>query len=317
MNTEGRISFSHEPVLLNEVIDALAIKPDGIYLDGTAGGGGHSSAIAARLTGGKLIALDRDPEAVAAAGARLSRYGDRARVIRSNFSEIDSVCDSLGIAALDGVLLDLGVSSHQLDTPERGFSYISDAPLDMRMDTSASLCAADVVNGYPRERLEKIIFEYGEEKFASRIASKICEKRETAPIKTTGELVNVIKSAIPAAALRGAEHHPAMRTFQAIRIEVNGELDVIEPTIRKAVSLLAPGGRIAVITFHSLEDRRVKQTFAELARGCVCPPDFPVCVCGHKPEVRLVTKKPVTASPGELERNTRSHSAKLRTAEKL
>lgn len=317
MNTEGRISFSHEPVLLNEVIDALAIKPDGIYLDGTAGGGGHSSAIAARLTSGKLIALDRDPEAVAAAGARLSRYGDRARVIRSNFSEIDSVCDSLGIAALDGVLLDLGVSSHQLDTPERGFSYISDAPLDMRMDTSAALCAADVVNGYPRERLEKIIFEYGEEKFASRIASKICEKRETAPIKTTGELVNVIKSAIPAAALRGAEHHPAMRTFQAIRIEVNGELDVIEPTIRKAVSLLAPGGRIAVITFHSLEDRRVKQTFAELARGCVCPPDFPVCVCGHKPEVRLVTKKPVTASPGELERNTRSHSAKLRTAEKL
>ena len=317
MNTEGRISFSHEPVLLNEVIDALAIKPDGIYLDGTAGGGGHSSAIAARLTGGKLIALDRDPEAVAAAGARLSRYGDRARVIRSNFSEIDSVCDSLGIAALDGVLLDLGVSSHQLDTPERGFSYISDAPLDMRMDTSAALCAADVVNGYPRERLEKIIFEYGEEKFASRIASKICEKRETAPIKTTGELVNVIKSAIPAAAMRGAEHHPAMRTFQAIRIEVNGELDVIEPTIRKAVSLLAPGGRIAVITFHSLEDRRVKQTFAELARGCVCPPDFPVCVCGHKPEIRLVTKKPVTASPGELERNTRSHSAKLRTAEKL
>lgn len=317
MNTEGRISFSHEPVLLNEVIDALAIKPDGIYLDGTAGGGGHSSAIAARLSSGKLIALDRDPEAVAAAGARLSRHGDRARVIRSNFSEIDSVCASLGIAALDGVLLDLGVSSHQLDTPERGFSYISDAPLDMRMDTSAALCAADVVNGYPRERLEKIIFEYGEEKFASRIASKICEKRETAPIKTTGELVNVIKSAIPAAALRGAEHHPAMRTFQAIRIEVNGELDVIEPTIRKAVSLLAPGGRIAVITFHSLEDRRVKQTFAELARGCVCPPDFPVCVCGHKPEIRLVTKKPVTASPGELERNTRSHSAKLRTAEKL
>ena len=317
MNTDGRISFSHEPVLLNEVIDALAIKPDGIYLDGTAGGGGHSSAIAARLTGGRLIALDRDPEAVAAAGARLSQYGDRARVIRSNFSEIDSVCASLGITALDGVLLDLGVSSHQLDTPERGFSYISDAPLDMRMDTSAALCAADVVNGYPRERLEKIIYEYGEEKFASRIASKICEKRETAPIKTTGELVNVIKSAIPAAALRGAEHHPAMRTFQAIRIEVNGELDVIEPTIRKAVSMLAPGGRIAVITFHSLEDRRVKQTFAELARGCVCPPDFPVCVCGHKPEVRLVTKKPVTASPGELERNTRSHSAKLRTAEKL
>ena len=227
------------------------------------------------------------------------------------------MCASLGIGALDGVLLDLGVSSHQLDTPERGFSYISDAPLDMRMDPASPLSAADVVNRYPKEKLEKIIYEYGEEKFAQRIAARICEARAEAPIGTTGELVAVIRSAIPAAALRAAEHHPAMRTFQAIRIEVNGELDVIEPTVRSAVSLLAPGGRLAVITFHSLEDRRVKQTYAGLARGCICPPDFPVCVCGHKPEIKIVTKKPITASAGELARNTRSHSAKLRVAEKL
>ncbi|MEI3057474.1 MAG: 16S rRNA (cytosine(1402)-N(4))-methyltransferase RsmH [Eubacteriales bacterium] len=317
MGEESRVSFSHEPVLLDEVIESLAIKPDGVYLDGTAGGGGHSSAIAARLTTGRLIAIDRDPEAVAAAGARLAPFGDRATVVRANFSEMERVCASLGIGALEGVLLDLGVSSHQLDTPERGFSYISDAPLDMRMDPASPLSAADVVNRYPKEKLEKIIYEYGEEKFAQRIAARICEARAEAPIGTTGELVAVIRSAIPAAALRAAEHHPAMRTFQAIRIEVNGELDVIEPTVRSAVSLLAPGGRLAVITFHSLEDRRVKQTYAGLARGCICPPDFPVCVCGHKPEIKIVTKKPITASAGELARNTRSHSAKLRVAEKL
>ncbi len=311
------ISFSHEPVLLNEVIELMAVKPDGVYLDGTAGGGGHSSAIASRLTSGRLIALDRDMEAVAAAGARLAQYGERATVVHSNFSEMDRVCASLGINALDGVLLDLGVSSHQLDTPERGFSYISDAPLDMRMDASAALSAADVVNKYPREKLEKLIYEYGEEKFASRIVNKICEKRAQSPIRTTGELVALIKSALPAAALHSAEHHPAMSTFQAIRIEVNGELEVIEPTIRRASSLLAPGGRMVVITFHSLEDRRVKQAFAGLARGCICPPDFPVCVCGRHPEVRVLTKKPITATAEELARNTRSHSAKLRAAEKL
>lgn len=314
---DKKVSFSHEPVLLDEVIEALAIKPDGIYLDGTAGGGGHSFAIASRLTAGRLIAVDRDPEAVAAASERLAPLGDRAKVVRSNFSDMDRVCTAEGIAALDGILLDLGVSSHQLDTPERGFSYISDAPLDMRMDPSSPLSAVDVVNGYPRERLEKIIFEYGEEKFASRIASKICEARAASPIRTTGELVALIRAAMPAAAVRSSEHHPAMRTFQAIRIEVNGELEIIEPTVRRAVSLLAPGGRLAVITFHSLEDRRVKQTYAELARGCICPPDFPVCVCGHKPEIRIITKKPVTATPDELKRNTRSHSAKLRVAEKI
>lgn len=303
--------------MLGEVMDSLSIKPDGIYIDGTAGGGGHSSAIAARLTTGRLIAIDRDPAAIAAAGARLARFGDRAKVVRANFSEMDRVCADEGVNAVDGILLDLGVSSHQLDTPERGFSYISDAPLDMRMDTDAPLSAADVVNGYPREKLERIIYEYGEERFASRIAAKICEAREAAPIRTTGELVALIRSAMPAAALRAAEHHPAMRTFQAIRIEVNGELEIIGPTVRRAVSLLAPGGRLAVITFHSLEDRRVKQTYAELARGCICPSDFPVCVCGHKPEIRTVTKKPITATAEELKRNPRSHSAKLRVAEKL
>lgn len=317
MQNGDKVNFSHEPVLLDEVIDSLAIKPDGIYIDGTAGGGGHSSAIASRLTAGRLIAIDRDPEAIAAAGARLAPFGERAKVVRANFSEMSRVCADEGIDAVDGILLDLGVSSHQLDTPERGFSYISDAPLDMRMDQNAPLSAADVVNGYPREKLERIIYEYGEEKFASRIASKICEARAAAPIKTTGELVALIRAAMPAAAVRSAEHHPAMRTFQAIRIEVNGELEIIEPTVRSAVSLLAPHGRLAVITFHSLEDRRVKQTYAQLARGCICPPDFPVCVCGHKPEIRTVTKKPITATAGELKINPRSHSAKLRVAEKL
>lgn len=311
------INFSHEPVLLDEVIEGLAIKPGGVYLDGTAGGGGHSSAIAERLDGGRLISLDRDPEAVRAAGARLARFGERAKVIRANFSEIEDVCRAEGVAALDGVLLDLGVSSYQLDTPERGFSYISDAPLDMRMDRDSALSAAEVVNKYPEERLERIIYEYGEERFAPRIARGICEARAASPIVTTGELVSIIKAAMPAAAVRNSEHHPAMRTFQAIRIEVNGELDVIDPTIRRAVSLLAPGGRIAIITFHSLEDRRVKGTYAELARGCTCPPDFPVCVCGHKPQIKLVSRKPIVATREELARNRRSHSAKLRLAEKL
>lgn len=316
-NKDKTINFSHEPVLLGEVIDGLDVKPDGIYLDGTVGGGGHSSAIAERLTSGRLISLDRDPEAVKAAGARLARFGEKAKVIHANFSEIDNVCRDEGITALDGVLLDLGVSSYQLDTPERGFSYISDAPLDMRMDRDAAFSAATVVNEYPRERLERIIYEYGEERFAPRIARGICEARQNAPIATTGQLVAIIKSSMPATAVRSSEHHPAMRTFQAIRIEVNGELDVIDPTIRRAVSLLAPGGRIAVITFHSLEDRRVKGTYNDLARGCICPPDFPVCVCGHTPEIKLVSKKPIVAGREELKKNSRSHSAKLRVAEKI
>ncbi len=314
---KGTSVFSHKPVLLNEVIEYLDIKPDGSYLDGTAGGGGHSAAIAARLEGGRLTALDRDPDAVAAASARLAIYGDRAEVVRSNFCDMREVCAARGIDSLDGILLDLGVSSYQLDTPERGFSYISDAPLDMRMDTSAPLSAADVVNGYSKERLEKLIFEYGEERFAARIAAGICARRAERHIDTTGELVDIIKASIPAAAVRGAQHHPAMRTFQAIRIEVNGELEIIEPTVKTAVSLLRSGGRLAIITFHSLEDRRVKQAFAEAARGCICPPDFPVCVCGHEPQAKLLTKKPITASVDELRDNPRAHSAKLRVLEKL
>ena len=307
--------FSHVSVLLHECIDALCIKPDGIYIDGTAGGGGHSHEIAAHLDTGKLIALDRDKTAVAAAGARLAEYGERARVVHSNFSEMAQVCRELGIDGIDGVLLDLGVSSYQLDTADRGFSYMADVPLDMRMNREDKLDAYTVVNTYTEQQLKKIIFDYGEERFAPRIAGRIVQEREKQPIRTTGELVNIIKAAMPAAAKEGG-HHPAKRTFQAIRIEVNGELSVIEPTIRDAVSLLRPGGRIAIITFHSLEDRLVKQTFASLASGCTCPRDFPVCVCGKKPIVDIISKKPILPSEQELTINPRSRSAKLRVAQK-
>ena len=263
-----------------------------------------------------MIALDQDETAVKVATERLSAFGERARVVRSNFRELDSVCRLLGVEEINGLLLDLGVSSYQLDTDERGFSYQADAPLHMRMDERNPLSAEQVVNRYPEETLRRILWEYGEERFSSRIASAIVRAREKAPIRTTGELVRIIKSAIPAAAREGG-HHPAKRSFQAIRIEVNGELDVIEPTIRAAAGLLAPGGRIAIITFHSLEDRLVKQTFASLASGCTCPPGFPVCVCGKKPVLKIVNHKPITASPEELEINPRSRSAKLRVAEKL
>jgi 16S rRNA (cytosine1402-N4)-methyltransferase len=315
MSTED-IKFIHSPVLLDECIEGLNIRQGGIYVDGTAGGGGHSSAIAERLTDGKLIAIDRDEAAIRAAGARLAPFGERVSLARNNFSEIADVCASFGIDKIDGVLMDLGVSSYQLDTPERGFSYMADAELDMRMDRRASLTAYDVVNEYSAAELRRILFEYGEEKFAPKIASAIVAAREKSPIKTTGELCEIIKSAMPAAAKNGG-HHPAKRSFQAIRIEVNGELDAIEPAIRSATELLAPGGRIAIITFHSLEDRIVKQTFADLASGCVCPREFPVCVCGRKPQVKLVSKKPILPSETELERNPRSRSAKLRVAEKL
>lgn len=311
---EGQV-FSHVSVLLQECMDALCIKPDGIYIDGTAGGGGHSHEIASRLEGGKLIALDRDMSAVAAASARLEKFGEHAQVVHSNFSEMAQVCRELGIEGIDGVLLDLGVSSYQLDTADRGFSYMADAPLDMRMNREDKLDAYTVVNTYTEQQLKKIIYDYGEERFAPRIASRIVQEREKQPIRTTGELVNIIKAAMPAAAKEGG-HHPAKRTFQAIRIEVNGELSVIEPTIRDAVSLLKPGGRIAIITFHSLEDRIVKQTFASLASGCTCPRDFPVCVCGKKPLVDVVCKKPILPGEQELEMNPRSRSAKLRVAEK-
>ena len=315
MNIED-LKFIHSPVLLDECIEGLNIRPGGIYVDGTAGGGGHSFEIAGRLTDGKLIAIDRDESAIRAAGSRLAPFGERVSLARNNFCEIAQVCAELDVGQIDGVLLDLGVSSHQLDTPERGFSYMADAALDMRMDRRGGLTAYDVVNTYGQAELRRILFEYGEEKFAPKIAAAICAAREKKPIETTGELSDIIKSAMPPAAKNGG-HHPAKRSFQAIRIEVNGELDVIEPAIRSAVSLLSPGGRIAIITFHSLEDRIVKQTFADLACGCVCPRDFPVCVCGKKPQIRLVSKKPILPSEAELERNPRSRSAKLRVAEKL
>ena len=312
----GKIEFSHRSVLLDECMEGLAIRPDGIYVDGTAGGGGHSFEIAKRLVGGRLVAIDRDEAAIAAASARLECYGDTATVVRSNFYEVASVCESLGIEAIDGMLLDLGVSSYQLDTAERGFSYMADAPLDMRMDKRGALTAYDVVNGYDEAKIKKILFEYGEEKFSASIAAAIIRERQKKPIESTLELSDIIKYAIPLKAREGG-HHPAKRSFQAIRIEVNGELDVIEPAIRDAHKLLRKGGRIAIITFHSLEDRIVKQAFASLAQGCTCPKNFPVCVCGNKPKVKIITKKPILPSARELEENPRSRSAKLRVAEKL
>jgi len=308
--------FSHVSVLLYECIDGLDIKPDGIYVDGTAGGGGHSFEIASKLTTGKLIAIDQDDAAIAAASARLAPLGDRAIVVKSNYSEIAKVVHDLGYEKIDGLLLDLGVSSYQLDTAERGFSYNADAPLDMRMDNTKPFSAYNVINEYSADELKKIIYDYGEERFAPRIASAIVAKRQISPIETTGELVDIIKGAMPSGALNGG-HHPAKRTFQAIRIEVNGELAVIEPAIRDAVSIMNEGGRIAIITFHSLEDRIVKQTYADLASGCTCPRNFPVCVCGKKPTVKVITRKPILPSDEELEVNPRSRSAKLRVAEKI
>ena len=311
-----KIEFSHRSVLLDECMDGLDIKPDGIYVDGTAGGAGHSSEIAKRLEDGMLIAIDQDETAVAVATERLNALGKNTKVVRSNFSELAKVCRSLGIEQIDGVLLDLGVSSYQLDTAERGFSYSADAPLDMRMDNRCTLSAYDVVNTYSAEELKRILYDCGEERFAPAIASAIVKKREVAPIETTAQLSDIIKYAIPPAAREGG-HHPAKRSFQAIRIEVNRELDVIEPAIKGAVEMLSSGGRIAIITFHSLEDRIVKQAFATLASGCTCPKDFPICVCGNKPKVRLVNRKPILPSKAELEENPRSRSAKLRVAEKI
>lgn len=311
------MEFSHYPVMLGECIEALDIKPDGIYVDCTAGGGGHSEAIVSRLTTGTLISLDQDDEAIEACKTRLAKYNERSKVVKCNFSDLGTVLDNLDILHIDGVLMDLGVSSHQLDTPSRGFSYNCDAILDMRMDPRSPFSAYDVVNGYSEAELKRIISEYGEERFASSIAHKIVLQREKSPIKTTLELAGTIKSAIPEAAARKEAQHPAKRTFQAIRIEVNHELDVIKPAIDAAVSRLKSGGRIVIITFHSLEDRIVKNTFNSYAAGCTCPKDFPVCVCGKKPTVKIITKKPLTASERELETNARSRSAKVRVAEKL
>ena len=310
------MEFQHKSVLLQECIDALNIRPDGIYLDGTLGGAGHSSQIARRLTeGGRLIGVDRDRTALAAAKERLAPYADRVTLVHSNFAEIDAILDSLGIPAVDGMLFDLGVSSPQLDDASRGFSYMADAPLDMRMDKDDALTAGAVVNTWPQGELRRILYDYGEERYAPQIAAAICRAREKAPVETTLELVDIIRSAMPAQALR-EKQHPAKRSFQAIRIAVNDELGAVSRMMQAAVGRLNPGGRLAVITFHSLEDRIVKRTLAELARGCVCPPEFPVCVCGKKPQVRLVTRKPVTAGGAELEENPRARSAKLRVAEK-
>ncbi len=312
-----KINFSHFSVMLPECIENLDIKPDGIYVDGTTGGGGHSYEIASRLSDkGRLICIDRDDDALAAAGMRLSAFKDKITFVKSNFCDVENVLDVLGIEKIDGILMDLGVSSYQLDTPERGFSYNSDAPLDMRMDKSAPLSAYDVVNNYSESELRRIIFEYGEEDLAPKIARAIVTRREESPIKTTVELSEIIKSVMPKKLL-AVGHHPAKKTFQAIRIEVNSELSSIAPAINGALARMRSGGRVAVITFHSLEDRIVKTTFLDNARGCTCPPDFPVCVCGNKPKVKVITKKPILPSEAELEINRRSHSAKLRVAEKI
>lgn len=308
--------FHHVSVLLDECIEGLNIRPDGIYVDGTLGGAGHSCQIVRRLESGRLIGIDRDTTALKAAGERLAPYADRTTLVHSNFSEITSVLEDLNISGVDGILLDLGVSSPQLDDGERGFSYMADAPLDMRMNREDSLSAHTVVNTWPYEELRRILNVYGEERYAPQIAAAICRKREQAPIATTLELVDVIRSAMPAAALR-EKQHPAKRSFQAIRIAVNDELGAVERVMGGAIDALNPGGRLAVITFHSLEDRIVKNAMADAARGCVCPPNFPVCVCGRTPKVRLITRKPITASDEELERNPRARSAKLRICEKI
>ena len=308
--------FYHVSVLLDECLDGLNIKPDGIYVDGTLGGAGHSSQIAKRLTTGRLIGIDRDQVALAAAGERLAPYGDRVTLVHSNFSEIAQVLEQLEIPGVDGILLDLGVSSPQLDDGERGFSYMADAPLDMRMNRNDPLSAYDVVNGWSYEELRRILYDYGEERYAPKIAAAICAKREVKPIETTLELVDIIRSAMPAQALR-EKQHPAKRSFQAIRIAVNDELGSVERAMEAAIPLLNPGGRLAVITFHSLEDRIVKNAMAEAAKGCTCPPNFPVCVCGKKPLVKLISRKPIVATEEELEVNPRSRSAKLRVCEKI
>ena len=305
-------NFYHLPVLLDEVLAGLDIKPNGVYIDGTCGGGGHSSEIAKRLSGGTLVGIDRDPDAVKAASERLAPYG--FKVARGNYSDITEIARENGISAADGILLDLGVSSHQLDTEERGFSYRGNAPLDMRMSQEGQT-AADLVNTLAEEELSRILFEYGEEKFSRRIAGEIVRRRTDKPIETTGELADIVGSSVPAKFKR--DKNPCRKTFQALRIAVNCEFEHLDKGLDEAFELLKTGGRLCVITFHSLEDRIVKQRFASFCKGCICPPDFPQCVCGRTPRGRLVNRKPVEASPDELERNPRSRSAKLRVIEKL
>ncbi|MDK2803050.1 MAG: rRNA (cytosine1402-N4)-methyltransferase [Peptostreptococcaceae bacterium] len=310
------MEFKHVTVLLNEAVDILDIKPDGIYVDGTLGGAGHSLEIVKKLTSGKLICFDQDINAISAAKGKLKDFMDKTILVHSNFENLREELNKLGIESIDGFLVDLGVSSHQLDVPERGFSYMQDAPLDMRMDNNAELSAYDVVNTYSEAELKRVIKDYGEENWSARIAKLIVERRATMPIRTTFELVDAIKAAIPKK-MRDENQHPAKRTFQAIRIEVNRELDVIEKTLLAAVDMMNEGGVLAVITFHSLEDRIVKNVFKKLQYSCTCPPEFPVCICNSKQVVEIITRKPILPSENEVEMNPRSRSAKLRAARKL
>ena len=310
------MEFSHKSVLLWECIDALNIRPNGIYLDGTLGGGGHSLEICRRLTTGRLIGVDRDEVALEAAKKRLSRHARKVTLVHDNFENIALILDALNLDKIDGMLFDLGVSSPQLDDGSRGFSYMADAPLDMRMDQGSSLTAYEIVNNYPKDELRRILYEYGEERYAPQIAAAIERVRSDRPIETTLELVDIIKSAMPERALR-EKQHPAKRSFQAIRIAVNDELGAVSRMMRASIDHLNPGGRLAVITFHSLEDRIVKNAMAEAAKGCTCPPSFPVCVCGRTPKVQVLTKKPIIATMEEVRENPRARSAKLRVAVKL
>ena len=315
-NVQEDLSYGHRPVLLEECLESLAIRPDGIYVDGTLGRAGHSLEIARRLTTGRLIGIDRDETAIAAARERLRDYMDHVTLVHSNFDRIGAILEELNISGADGMLFDLGVSSPQLDDAQRGFSYMHDAPLDMRIDRTAALDANPVVNRWPDEELRRILYEYGEERYAPAIAKGICRALETSPIETTLKLVDVIKSAMPPQALR-EKQHPAKRSFQAIRLAVNDELDALPPMLNAAAEHLNTGGRLAVISFHSLEDRIIKKTMQELATGCTCPPNFPVCVCGKTPKMKLISRKPITPGEGELTENPRARSAKLRVAEKL
>lgn len=310
------MEFKHVSVLKEETIESLNIRPDGIYVDGTLGGGGHSLEICKRLgTGGRLIGIDQDMDAVRAATERLNDYRDKVTIVHSNYQDIDSVLRSLSIDGVDGILLDLGVSSYQLDNAERGFTYREDTPLDMRMDQSSVLTARDIVNDYSEQELFRIIKNYGEDGFAKNIAKHIVRARQLKPIETTGELNEIIKAAIPAKVRQG-QGHPSKKTFQAIRIELNKELEVLENSLDKMIELLNPGGRLSVITFHSLEDRIVKNIFRKNMNPCTCPPEFPVCVCGRKPTGRIITRKPITPGEEELENNKRAKSSKLRVFEK-
>lgn len=310
------MEFHHRSVLLQETIENLCIKPDGIYVDGTLGGAGHASEICRGLSAtGRLIGIDQDEDAIKAAGERLKVFGERVTIIRSNYCNMVRELNNIGVTAVDGILLDLGVSSYQLDTAERGFSYREDAPLDMRMDRRDTQTAGEIVNTYSEAKLYRVIRDYGEDQFAKNIAKHICMAREKAPIRTTGELTEIIKAAIPMK-VRATGGHPAKKTFQAIRIELNRELEVLEESLDGMIDLLSPGGRLCVITFHSLEDRIVKTIFRRNENPCTCPPEFPVCVCGKKSKGRVVTRKPILPSAQELEENSRSKSAKLRVFER-